>query len=96
MTNNKIDDYIDFPIDNLMLYDQINNINLKYNLITVINHSGKLGYGHYISYVRQMNNNNVLNFNNDNWLCFDDNTVYSMNNSKVSSSTGYVLFYQLQ
>ena len=58
-----------------------------YDLYAVSNHSGGSGGGHYYAYCK--------NFD-DNWYKFDDNVVFTLNDSKVVHSDAYCLFYKIK
>ena len=81
----KIQNLIKFPLEDLNLQNYVShkNINNKYNLFGIINHSGTLDYGHYYS-----------SFNiNGTWLQFDDSRVYELNGG-IESNKVYMLIYQ--
>ena len=59
------------------------NINYKYHLFGVINHSGSLEGGHYYS---------LFNINGT-WLKYDDSSVYEIS-SGIVSNKAYMLIYQ--
>uniref|UniRef100_A0A7S2SMU4 ubiquitinyl hydrolase 1 n=1 Tax=Mucochytrium quahogii TaxID=96639 RepID=A0A7S2SMU4_9STRA len=56
-----------------------------YDLYSVIEHSGSLAGGHYVSTVR--------NKGDGNWYMFDDKLVTRVDQSRVVSSNAYLLFY---
>lgn len=61
-----------------------------YDLIGISNHSGSMGFGHYIA--------NCLSPTDNKWYVFNDSHVSSDRNSSTcySGSDPYVLFYQLR
>lgn len=84
---------VKFPLNNLDLtnYVDLHNKNDKlYNLYGVIQHSGGLSGGHYVSYTRNI-------FNNE-WYYFDDEHVLYVEpnelEKKIIDSDSYVLFYE--
>jgi ubiquitin C-terminal hydrolase len=87
--------FIDYPINDLDITKYISKIHYdpekcyKYDLHSVINHSGGTSGGHYTSYVR---------CDGDTWCKFDDSTVtklggVSRNPSRIVTSNAYILFY---
>ena len=86
LTNStKIQNLVKFPLQDLNLQNYVShkNINNKYNLFGVINHSGTLEYGHYYS-----------SFNiNGTWIQFDDSSVYDLHGG-IESNKVYMLIYQ--
>lgn len=92
----KLEDKVNFPIDNLDISDIIlSNINpdgskkenLEYELYSVSNHFGNMGFGHYTAYSK-----NPLD---GKWYDFDDSSVTEITDpSQVVSDAGYNLFYK--
>ena len=59
--------------------------NMIYNLYGVINHQGSLDFGHYYSYIKNINNDNI-------WTKFDD--IYVSNiGTNIDNLHSYILFY---
>ena len=56
-----------------------------YELVSVVNHFGHLGAGHYVAYARHMDNGV--------WRCFNDSDVDEMPSDEVATSSAYLLFY---
>ena len=56
-----------------------------YELVSVVNHFGHLGAGHYVAYARHMDNGV--------WRCFNDSEVDEMPSDEVATSSAYLLFY---
>ena len=86
LTNSiKIQNLIKFPLDDLPLENYVSqkNINDKYNLFGLINHSGSVEWGHYNSIFKV----------NDSWLCFDDSHVSEIKNG-IESKKVYMLIYK--
>ena len=86
LTNSvKIQNLITFPLDELNMQNYVTqkNINYKYHLFGVINHSGSLEGGHYYS---------LFNINGT-WLKYDDSSVYEISGGIVSNKA-YMLIYQ--
>ena len=86
----KINNLINFPLNNLNLTNISNDINKikdTYNLYATVNHMGNLGGGHYVA-----NTKNVLD---GKWYHFNDNSVnYIDNSSEIIDSSAYILFYE--
>ncbi|XP_054811412.1 ubiquitin carboxyl-terminal hydrolase 8 isoform X2 [Prosopis cineraria] len=86
---NKLDTYVDFPIDDLDLsayiahgHDKTSN---RYMLYAISNHYGSMGGGHYTAFVHH---------GGDRWYDFDDSHVYPISQEKIKSPAAYVLFYR--
>ncbi|KAK7375213.1 hypothetical protein VNO78_35906 [Psophocarpus tetragonolobus] len=85
---NKLETYVDFPVDNLDLSAYIthgNSESYHYTLYAVSNHYGSMGGGHYTAFVHR---------GGDQWYDFDDSHVYPISKEKIKSSAAYVLFYR--
>lgn len=84
-TSVKIQNLIKFPLYDLPLQNYVSqkNINYKYNLFGLINHSGSLEWGHYNSIFKV----------NDIWALFDDSSVSEIN-SGIESKKVYMLIYK--
>jgi ubiquitin carboxyl-terminal hydrolase 2/21 len=82
---NKINTFIDFPINNLVLEGYCDNqTNSTYNLYAVSNHTGSLMGGHYFSYCK----------NADKWYEYNDHMVMRLSNEQIVSNNAYILFYE--
>jgi len=85
----KIDTLIEFPVKNLDMTPYVINSahgQAVYDLISVSNHYGGMGGGHYTAY--------AINKNDGNWYYFDDSSVTQTNEEAVNTKAAYVLFYQ--
>lgn len=85
----KIDTIIEFPVNNLDMTQYVINSahgQAVYDLISVSNHYGGMGGGHYTAYGK--------NKNDGNWYYFDDSSVTQTNEEAVVTKAAYVLFYQ--
>lgn len=83
--NVKIDTFVDFSINDFLLKSY--NMNEHYDLCGIINHTGTLGFGHYIAYCR--------NYYNGKWYRYDDSNVTEIESEKeLITSSAYVLFYK--
>ncbi|EGR28359.1 ubiquitin carboxyl-terminal hydrolase family protein, putative [Ichthyophthirius multifiliis] len=88
----KLDEFIDFPIQNLNLGNYVLS-NLKkdkilYDLFAVCNHIGSVNGGHYTAFAK--------NFLNQKWYDFNDSNVQAISNDKIVTSAAYLLFYRRQ
>ncbi|KAK7261145.1 hypothetical protein RIF29_27449 [Crotalaria pallida] len=84
---NKLETYVDFPVDNLDLSAYItlgNDKSYRYRLYAISNHYGSMGGGHYTAFVHH---------GGDRWYDFDDSRVNPISKEKIKSSAAYVLFY---
>ena len=65
--------------------DNKNNIETKYNLFGIINHSGNILGGHYFSYIKNMD---------EKWYLYNDSNIQSISTQKILSSKNYCLIYR--
>ena len=97
--NQKIESFIDFPIKDLDVSKFItstttieNAPSKKYDLFAVVNHYGRLEYGHYDAF--------CLNYDDNCWYHFNDRIVKKINKedeiNKIVTKEAYVLFYRQQ
>ncbi|GAB1602017.1 ubiquitin carboxyl-terminal hydrolase 15-like [Argonauta hians] len=87
----KIDTLVEFPSCNLNLKKYIINNNhgpATYDLISVSNHYGGMGAGHYTAYAK--------NKDDGEWYYFDDSNVTPSSEDAVVTKAAYVLVYQRQ
>jgi ubiquitin C-terminal hydrolase len=79
---------VDFPIDNLVMNQIIEEEPTLYELYSVINHIGDVGGGHYTNY--------SMNSINRKWYEFNDSSINYLTDYKkeIVSSQAYILFYQ--
>ncbi|GLT44349.1 hypothetical protein SLA2020_182540 [Shorea laevis] len=86
---NKLETYVDFPVDSLELSSYIPHENSQlsncYMLYAVSNHYGSMGGGHYTAFVH---------YGGDQWYNFDDSHVYPISQEKIKTSAAYLLFYR--
>ena len=80
----KIQTYVEFPLDGLMMPSRSNN-DSRYQLYGVVNHYGTLEGGHYTAFSQ--------NLNKYKWHRFDDQEVSQMNPADVKTQAAYILFY---
>ncbi|KAE8717492.1 Ubiquitin carboxyl-terminal hydrolase 9 [Hibiscus syriacus] len=86
---NKIDTFVNFPIHNLDLSKYVLNkdgLSYIYELYAISNHYGGLGGGHYTAYAKLVEENS--------WYHFDDSHVSPVNESDITTSAAYLLFYK--
>lgn len=85
----KLETFVDYPIHDFDLSSIAQGpqeVPPVYELFAVSNHYGSLGGGHYTAYAK--------NKNDGKWYKFDDSSVSPVEESRVKTSSGYVLFYQ--
>ncbi|CAN0847659.1 Ubiquitin carboxyl-terminal hydrolase 8 [Linum grandiflorum] len=86
---NKLETYVDFPIDDLDLSNYISyddgNHSSGYALYAISNHYGGMGGGHYTAFV---------DHGHDMWYEFDDERVFPASKENIKSCAAYVLFYR--
>ncbi|KAM6434760.1 ubiquitin carboxyl-terminal hydrolase 21 isoform 2-T2 [Liasis olivaceus] len=80
--------YVDFPLQQLSLKEFASEKagTPVYNLYALCNHSGSVHYGHYTAFCKDQSG----------WRVFNDSRVSPISENQVSSSEGYVLFYELE
>jgi len=90
---NKINTFIDFPIDDLDITNHISNKKKDpnhyiYSLYAVNYHSGDIKNGHYWSSIKSLDNT---------WYTFNDGNINKINNinlkNHIVTSNAYILFY---
>jgi len=97
----KLDTFVDFPVDGLNMEPHCakatssfidENVPAEYDLFGVINHYGRLGFGHYTAFARQWDEHSMSNT----FAAFDDSSVTSIGTRthEAISSAAYVLFYR--
>lgn len=67
----------------------VDSIPAMYDLFGVVNHYGRLGFGHYTAYARRWDENGM----DKEFALFDDSSVHPSADGIVTSA-GYVLFYR--
>lgn len=89
-SSQKNNSLVKFPINNLDMSRYVlgyNKSKYVYDLYAVSNHSGGCHGGHYYAFCKN---------NDNNWYKYDDNVVYTLNESKVVDSSAYCLFYKMK
>uniref|UniRef100_T1J592 ubiquitinyl hydrolase 1 n=1 Tax=Strigamia maritima TaxID=126957 RepID=T1J592_STRMM len=95
----KIDKTVEFPTRHLDLTPyhcgplEADNQPPIYDLYAVINHHGTILGGHYTAFARLVSQNNTRRSDVD-WRLFDDSRVSFVDESRVMTTAGYVLFYR--
>ena len=86
----KINKLVDFPLDNFDMSKYVigySRDKYKYELYGIINHMGGCTGGHYISYIKNTDNN---------WYNYDDEAVKTLQLEKVVTRNAYCLFYRIK
>ena len=86
--NQKINDFIDFPLNNLDLSKYICGYNPQqyvYDLFAVCNHYGGVQGGHYNAF--------VINSMKE-WILYDDTICQKIQNNDIITTDAYCLFYR--
>lgn len=87
-SQNKVSDYVDFPLEGLDLSSYVlNSIPAVYDLICVCNHSGSSFFGHYYAYCRTVVGEDTQ------WMEFNDSSTSVISPSVIPTSNAYLLFY---
>jgi hypothetical protein len=120
LRRDKLDQLVDFPLYGLDMNQHCGKYNSDhktascvdsyvpalYDCFAVVNHYGRMGFGHYTAYARSWNEDGFIsstttsNPNNstsssDGWNLFDDSQVRTVHDERsVVSSAAYVLLYR--
>jgi len=84
----KLNDYIEFPLDDLNLSKYVSGYNASsyiYELYGVCNHIGSVMGGHYTSFARNANNE---------WIHYNDSNVDILQEENIITPMAYCLFYR--
>jgi len=89
----KLNNMIEYPITDFKINDYMSEYSsnmgdFTYDLISVTNHIGNMGGGHYYSYVKSITDGN--------WYCMDDDNVTQIQEEHIVTSNAYMLFYKLR
>jgi ubiquitin C-terminal hydrolase len=86
----KVGDYVDFPVQNLDVSSYIQDKSIQgpiyYDLYAVSNHYGSLNGGHYTAF--------CYNALAGKWYDFNDSAVSSASLDEIVSNGAYLLFYR--
>jgi len=100
----KLTTFIDFPLAGLDMNPHCARLNTTegntdfansyvpadYDLFAVVNHYGRLGFGHYTAFAMQWDETGI----SKEWNAFDDSSVHPIRASEIHSSAAYILFYR--
>jgi len=81
----KINTKVEFTLDNLVIKESESSNIMKYQLSSVINHSGDHNYGHYYTIIKK---DNV-------WVSLDDESINIGEQINNTNNKAYILFYSL-
>ncbi|KAL7558503.1 hypothetical protein ACA910_008102 [Epithemia clementina (nom. ined.)] len=107
LRRDKLETLVNFPLDGLDMgahcghpssnYNQPrddfvdDSVPAVYDLFAVVNHYGRMGFGHYTAFARNWDEQEISR----DWQLFDDSTVRDVGQGdSVVSSAAYVLFYR--
>ena len=102
LRRDKLGTFVDFPLVGLDMKPHCANVKSKnssfvessvpadYDLFSVVNHYGRLGFGHYTSFAMQWDETGISKI----WNAFDDSSVHPISPSEIKSSAAYILFYR--
>lgn len=82
----KTSTFVQFPPTIDLRFFLSKNVSCQYQLTGMIQHSGGLNGGHYISYSK--------NYKTNKWFEFDDSRVSNLQLSQILEKEAYILFYQ--
>jgi ubiquitin carboxyl-terminal hydrolase 4/11/15 len=101
----KLDTYVHFPFENLDMDPYTahwtsasegdkafvdNTVPAEYDLFAVVNHYGRMGFGHYTAFAMQWDETGMSR----DWNLFDDSTVRPVHPNEIRTSAAYILFYR--
>ena len=66
------------------------NVSAVYDCFAVSNHIGKMGFGHYTAFARNIDDNG----SSSGWELFNDSKVSKVTPAQVITSDAYILFYK--
>jgi len=104
LRRDKLSTFVDFPLAGLDMDHHCarskstesdkhfieNNVPADYDLFAVVNHYGRLGFGHYTAFAMQWDETGI----SKEWNLFDDSSVRPIQPAEVQSSAAYILFYR--
>lgn len=106
LRRDKLDTFVDFPLEGLDMNKYCANwkpegkekgflgstVPADYDLFGVVNHMGRLGFGHYTAFARRWDESSV----SSDFALFDDSSVRNIGSGPegIVSSAAYVLFYR--
>uniref|UniRef100_A0A6S8PAR9 ubiquitinyl hydrolase 1 n=1 Tax=Amphora coffeiformis TaxID=265554 RepID=A0A6S8PAR9_9STRA len=100
LRRDKLETFVDFPVDNFDMSRHCGSTQQStfvnehtpaiYDLFGVVNHYGRMGFGHYTAFCREWNELGEMS----SWSLFDDSAVSSVVGNNVVSPAAYVLFYR--
>jgi ubiquitin carboxyl-terminal hydrolase 4/11 len=102
LRRDKLDTLVEFPLSGLDMNAHLATVGDKrscvddrvpsiYDCFAVVNHFGRMGFGHYTAYARPWNEAGISN----DWALFDDSSVRSVvGDGSIVSSAAYVLLYR--
>ena len=100
----KLDTLVDFPLEGLNMDPYSNHrgkaddsgfmddrVPSDYDLFAVVNHFGRMGFGHYTAFARSWDETGPSR----DWSLFDDSRVLPVNDPReIVGSAAYILFYR--
>lgn len=102
LRRDKLDTLVDFPLNGLDLNVHCatpgnatfvnDRVPAIYDCFAVVNHFGRMGFGHYTAYARSWDETGI----SDDWALFDDSSVRNVGDGRgsVVSPAAYVLLYR--
>jgi ubiquitin carboxyl-terminal hydrolase 4/11/15 len=106
LRRDKLDTPVEFPLEGLDMSKHCSvyntnhaegqenivnsNVDATYDLFAVVNHFGRMGFGHYTAYCRQWDEDGL----SPQWYLYDDSNVRPVDRAEVSGPAAYVLFYR--
>jgi ubiquitin carboxyl-terminal hydrolase 4/11/15 len=105
LRRDKLGTFVDFPLTGLSMDPHCagrksdegnngfvdNNVPADYDLFAVVNHYGRMGFGHYTAFAME-NDDDYDDYGK--WNVFDDSIVSPIPSTEIPSSAAYILFYR--
>ena len=66
------------------------NVPANYDLFAVVNHYGRMGFGHYTAFATSWDETGISN----EWNVYDDSNVTAIDSTDIPSPAAYILFYR--
>jgi ubiquitin carboxyl-terminal hydrolase 4/11/15 len=101
----KLDTFVDFPLEGMDMDPHSahwrsvgdgdkpfvdNNVPAVYDLFAVVNHYGRMGFGHYTAFGMRWDETGV----SKEWNLYDDSSVRRVQPGDVPTAAAYILFYR--
>lgn len=99
LRRDKLCTFVDFPLTGLNMDSHCcktetdffdSNVPANYDLFAVVNHYGRMGFGHYTAFATSWDETGISN----EWNVYDDSNVTAIDSTDIPSPAAYILFYR--